>query len=205
MARRLAHRHRLQRRAQGARRSAGVELALSSQVRRRQLHRLPLRHSSRCSCASIPTRSVESSAASLAPVSDWLEQLLSQARDKSSPGVGIGCVEARGLLELLAPGASFCWGPALQGSTAPSSSWSSTPARDRPRARTVGGTSTWRYNSSRPCREGPAESSASTAELAYRRVVVTIRGRFACLEDVFYIFLYSIFPSTHIPFFYIFY
>ena len=32
--------------------------------------------------------------------------------------MGIGCVEARALLE---PGPSFCWGPALEGSTSPSS------------------------------------------------------------------------------------
>ena len=34
--------------------------------------------------------------------------------------MGIGCVEARALLE---PGPSFCWGPALKGSTSPSSSF----------------------------------------------------------------------------------
>ena len=38
--------------------------------------------------------------------------------DRSSPTV-----------ELLSPGSSFCWGPELQGSTSPSSSWSSTQRR----------------------------------------------------------------------------
>ena len=40
--------------------------------------------------------------------------------------MGIGCVEARALLE---PGPSFCWGPALKGSTSPSSSFFYAPGK----------------------------------------------------------------------------
>ena len=39
------------------------------------------------------------------------------------------CAGRAGCWEPLAPGSSFCWGPGLQGSTSPSSSWSSTPRR----------------------------------------------------------------------------
>ena len=42
------------------------------------------------------------------------------ADSKSSWHMGMGCVEARALLE---PGPSFCWDPALKGSTSPSSSF----------------------------------------------------------------------------------
>ena len=39
------------------------------------------------------------------------------------------CIGRAGCLEPLAPGSSFCWGPELQGSTSPSSSWSATTGR----------------------------------------------------------------------------
>ena len=39
------------------------------------------------------------------------------------------CAGRAGCWEPLAPGSSFCWGPELQGSTSPSSSWSTTPRR----------------------------------------------------------------------------
>ena len=39
------------------------------------------------------------------------------------------CAGRAGCWEPLAPGSSFCWGPELQGSTSPSSSWSMTPRR----------------------------------------------------------------------------
>ena len=39
------------------------------------------------------------------------------------------CAGRGGCWKSLAPGSSFCWGPALQGSTSPSSSWSSTPGQ----------------------------------------------------------------------------
>ena len=39
------------------------------------------------------------------------------------------CAGRAGCWEPLAPGSSFCWGPELQGSTSPSSTWSSTPRR----------------------------------------------------------------------------
>ena len=48
------------------------------------------------------------------------------ADSKSSRHMGIGCVEARALLE---PGPSFCWGPALEGSTSPASSLFFTPGK----------------------------------------------------------------------------
>ena len=41
----------------------------------------------------------------------------------------LGCVKARDCWVPLVPGSSFCWGPELQGSTSPSSSWSSTQRR----------------------------------------------------------------------------
>ena len=48
------------------------------------------------------------------------------ANSRSIQCRGIGCIEARVLLE---PGPSFCWGPALEGPTSPSSSRSSTPGK----------------------------------------------------------------------------
>ena len=48
------------------------------------------------------------------------------ANSKRSQFRGMGCVKAIALLE---PGPSFCWGPALEGPTSPSSTRSSTPGK----------------------------------------------------------------------------
>ena len=89
------------------------------------------------------------------------------ANSKRSQCRGMGCVKAIALLE---PGPSFCWGPALEGPTSPSSTRSSTPGKvdeiDTPGAPPV---------------RTPLPASSSAAPPAPRTDPAALhRPRFAC-------------------------
>ena len=76
---------------------------------------------------SMPTKALLflTSGAGLAPNKGWPMTFTRGGRDRS----GVIIERLLQCWEPLAPGLSFCWGPELEGSTSPCSTWSSTPGR----------------------------------------------------------------------------